>query len=439
VPSNTTTESSQAATRAQCRRPYDSAVFSSVTPSRAALAIAIVVAVAFGLAAPAAELPDSSTYLGAARAWARGEGLMEAPGQPLQYRLPLYPLALGIVIRFFGDSLRAMALANVAFHVAAMLLARAIVARHDRTVADWACALALVYPPFLAATATVLQETLLSLTVALFAWALTRASDSARVLPAFGAGAALGLATLGKVVALPLALPAAVLVAFVPRRSPARAAALLLGTAVVLMPWAVRNRRVLGRLEVTNNNGGHTLFGGTVSNEIADWYGFPEYRSAVERWRSLGPETQPVLDRYLYAAAVERIEADPARWLRLVGARVLRFMLPSRQWMVAVGWSTPGTVTPWFVAGALLQVSLFAATALLAWTVWRTGPPWAMSIGPVIVFWHLSVYAVAYVSPRYNITVGPLLMSSTALLLMARRSSARASIETRGGPRAPAR
>jgi 4-amino-4-deoxy-L-arabinose transferase-like glycosyltransferase len=401
--------------------------------------MAVVIAVAFGIVAPAVELPDSSTYLGAARSWARGEGLMEAPGQPLQYRLPLYPLALGAVIRVFGDSLRAMALANVAFHLGSMLLARAIVARRDRVVADWACALALVYPPFLTATATVLQETLLALAIALFAWALTRAADGERVLPAFGAGAALGLAALGKVVALPLAFPAALLVAFVPRRSPARAAALLLGAACVLMPWAVRNHAVLGRLEVTNNNGGHTLFGGTVSNEIDDWYGFPEYVAAVERWRSAGEVAEPVLDRYLYAAAIERIEADPVRWLRLVGARGLRFMLPSRQWMAAVGWSKPGTVTPGFIAGAVLQVALFVATALLAWTAWRTRQPWGMWIGPAIVFWHLAVYAVAYVSPRYNITVGPLLMSSAALLVAARRSSTRASIGTRGGPSAPGR
>jgi hypothetical protein len=36
-------------------------------------------------------------------------------------------------------------------------------------------------------------------------------------------------------------------------------------------------------------------------------------------------------------------------------------------------------------------------------------------IGPAIVFWHLAVYAAAYVSPRYNVTIGPLLVASAAL------------------------
>ena len=325
------------------------------------------------------------------------------------------PAAPGLVFRVFGESLRAVSLVHVAFHVGAMLLARALVRRCHAGAADWAAAAAIVYPPFLTAAATVLQETMLAFLAAMFAWCLWRAAEGEGVARPFVAGVSLGVAALGKVVILPLALPAAVLVALVPRRSLPRAAALLLGTALVVMPWALRNKAVLGRFEVTNNNGGHTFLGGAVTNNIEDWYAFPEYREALARWEAGDRLKEPVLDRYLYGVGLARVQDDPRRWLGLVAGRVVRFMLPARHWMGQVGLSAPGTVTPFFVVAAAFQALLFLAAALLAIDVARRRAPLVFLIGPAIVLWHLAVYAAVYVSPRYNVTVGPLLVASAAL------------------------
>lgn len=383
--------------------------------SRVALIAAVAVAVVFGAFYPALVVPDSASYLEPARAWVRGEGLQEAPGRPLQYRLPMFPWLLGLILRVFGESVQALTLVHVALHVGAMLLARELVRRTHAAAADWGAAAAIVWPPFLTATATVLQETLLAFLAALFAWALSRAADEGRAAWVFGAGAALGAAALGKVVILPLGLPAALLLAVAPRRSLTRPALFALGVALVVTPWALRNRQVLGRLELTNNNGGHTLLGGAVTNNIEDWYAFPEYRAAVAQWNAVDHRNEPVLDRYLYGVAVRRIQDDPARWLRLVAGRVVRFMLPARHWMGQVGLSTPGTITPFFLVGAVLQGLAFAAAAALAVDVWRRRGPLVLLIGPAVVFWHLAVYALVYVSPRYNVTVGPLLAASAAL------------------------
>jgi 4-amino-4-deoxy-L-arabinose transferase-like glycosyltransferase len=379
------------------------------------LIAAVVVACGFGLTFPALVLPDSPTYLEPARSWARGDGLMEAPGQPLQYRLPAYPLLLGLVIRAFGDSLHAITMVQVLLHVGAMLLARQMLLGVSVPAADGCAALGILYPPFLTATATVLQETMLSFLAALFAWCLWRAAEAPGAVRSFAAGASLGLAALGKVVILPLALPAAALLAMAPRRSWLRPAACLLGVATVVLPWALRNRAVLGRLEVTNGNGGHTFLGGAVSNTIEDWYGFPEYREALERWQAGGRRKEPLLDRYLFGVGLERVKAEPGRWLALVAGRVVRFMLPARHWMAQRGLSTPGTLTPFFVLGALFQGLLFLATAWLVCEVALRRLPLRFLIGPAIVFWHQFVYAVMYVSPRYNVSVGALLAGSAVL------------------------
>jgi 4-amino-4-deoxy-L-arabinose transferase-like glycosyltransferase len=323
----------------------------------------------------------------------------------------------------FGESLRAVSLVHVVLHVGAMLLARSLVRRVHAGVADWSAAAAIVYPPFLTAAATVLQETLLAFLAALFAWCLWRAADDDGVVRPWVAGLAVGVAALGKVVILPLALPAALLVAIVPRRSLLRAAVLVLGTALVIVPWALRNKAVLGRFEVTNGNGGHTFLGGAVTNNIEDWYAFPEYREALARWEAGGRSKEPVLDRYLYGVGLARVKADPARWLGLVAGRVVRFMLPARHWMGQVGVSAPGTVTPFFVVAAAFQALLFLATALLAIDVVRRRAPLVFLIGPAIVFWHLAVYAAVYVSPRYNVTVGPVLIASASLWWARRHAS----------------
>ncbi len=405
--------------------------------ARAALVLAGAVALTFALRVPAAVVDDSPGYLEPARSWAAGDGLREGAG-PLSSRLPLYPLALGILIRLVGDSPRAITLLNAACHAAAVLLVRSVVKRHAApALADATAAVALVWPPLLTSTAVVLQESLLSSAVALAFFTLDRALDGGRVRWAVATGAAFGLATLGKVTAFPLVLPAAALAALGRARRagtgleadergrPLLAAASVLAAAVlVVLPWGIRNARVLGRFEVTNANGGQAFLGGTVSNRIADWQHFPEYLEARRAWEAHGRARYPVLDRYLYVVGIRRIQAAPGRWLRLVLERAARFILPARHWLVVVGLARTGTFPPWYVAETAVHVALFAAAACLAWRAAREGRV-ALLAGPLLVFGHLLVYAVVYVSPRYGVTVGPVLFGTAALAAASRRDASR--------------
>jgi hypothetical protein len=191
-----------------------------------------------------------------------------------------------------------------------------------------------------------------------------------------------------------------------------------------LLPWAIRNQIVIGRFEVTNNNGGQTFLGGTVSNTIADWSSFPEYAQALRQWREGDRATYPVLDRYLYVVAARRIAARPLRWLGLVAERVGRFMLPARHWLVVVGLARNGSFPPWYVLLTLVNVGLFVATAWLAVRAIRERDP-ALAAGPLIVFGHQAVYAVTYASPRYGVTIGPVLIAAAVLAVAPRGDSAR--------------
>jgi len=61
-------------------------------------------------------------------------------------------------------------------------------------------------------------------------------------------------------------------------------------------------------------------------------------------------------------------------------------------------------------------VTLFA---LAAWLVAhaRRRRDLALLVAPVIVFGHLAVYALVYASPRYGVTVGPVLIAAAGLAL----------------------
>ena len=385
------------------------------------LVAGVAAALAFPLAWPALFVDDSPSYLVPARSWAAGHGLREG-GQPLESRLPAYPLVLGLVIRAGGDDARWFGVANAVFHVAGMLLVALLLRRRAPGLVDAVCGLALVYPPFLTSTGMVLQESLIAFLLAVVLALGWKALESPSPVLAFGTGLALGLATLAKVTALPLIVPLTLLVAATGPPRVRRIALLWLGTVLAIAPWMVRNAREVGRFEIANNNAGLAFLGGTVSNEIADWYGLPEYLAVREAWMAENRGTAATLDRALYSVAVRRIAADPGHWLVLVGERLLRFMLPARHWFVQSGRSRPASLGPWYVAALALQGALFASAAAVALRTWRRRGPWTHILPPLIVFYHLAVYALSYVSPRYNVTVAPALVAGLLLALTTDRS-----------------
>ncbi|MCM2254278.1 MAG: glycosyltransferase family 39 protein [Vicinamibacteria bacterium] len=376
---------------------------------------AILLALGFHVLAPVLEVPDSASYLAPARSWARGDGLLEADGSPMSYRMPAFPLVVGIGIRLSGDpgNLASVSLTNfVCLLLTALLTRRAIRSLGAPDLADLGGAVCLLYPPLLTSTALVLQETLLTLFVTLLFSCLVTATKEDSWGPAGLAGAALGLTLLTKPVIAPTAPLLLLLLAATQRNVRKRVAAFCLLAALVVAPWAIRNAVVLGRIELAPGNTGHTLLGGTVSNQIDDWYGFDEYESAARDWAAsaAGADT---LDRHLTRVALHRIAQDPARWARLCLERVGRFMLPSRVFFVQAGLSRTGSFGPLYVVASLVSVALFALTLFVGGLAWRRRDP-ALAVGPVLVLGHVLVYAATYVSPRYALPITPALIACAA-------------------------
>jgi hypothetical protein len=244
------------------------------------------------------------------------------------------------------------------------------------------------------------------------------------------------VAALAKTTVLPAGALLAILVGLARPRPWIRAAALAAGCALVVAPWAVRNERLFGRADIAVGNAGHALLGGTVSNAITDWSAFDEYVQSRRDWESDGRRQDPVLDRYLVRVALRRIVADPGRWVRLCIERAFRFMMPARTWFVQAGLSRTGTLGPLYVAATMANLTLFAVAAALGVHAWRRKQI-PLLVGPIIVFGHLAVYALTYASPRYGVTVAPVLIATVALALDSLRSMATPPAQARGPGAAP--
>ena len=329
-------------------------------------------------------------------------------------------------MRIAGESPVAFGLLNSLLHLLSIFSVLSVLPRRPRS--ELVCAFALVYPPLLTTTGLVLQESLIALTLAALFAATTRAlRPRASLAWGFAAGLAVGLSALAKTTVLPAA---ALLFVVLWRRAGSRRQALgfVVGAALLMAPWMIRNRIELGRFEIVNANAGVSLFAGTVGNVLLpSWSTFPEYLSARARWEREGRQDEPSFNRYLARLALERIAADPGRWAGLALERAFRFMLPARHWFAVTGRSQVGSAGPAYLAAIAIQLLLFGASLLLLIRKMRPPSDAAALVAPLIVFSHLLVYAASHASPRYGATVGPLLFASLAMVTdpsMPRGSSA---------------
>lgn len=185
---------------------------------------------------------------------------------------------------------------------------------------------------------------------------------------------------------------------------------------LALLPWGVRNWIVLDSFAWLSTNGGVTLY--DAQGPQADGSSNQEFLRADSAWRELDEVTR---NQTLARRAVAQMRADPARVLRLAGAKVWRT------------WSlTPNVAEyssgPEAWAGAAYMVVLLAMAAVGTWRGVRAGGGtrrlctllWL----PVVYF--TLVHAVYVGSLRYRLPLHPLLALAAAVAIEpARRTSGR--------------
>jgi 4-amino-4-deoxy-L-arabinose transferase-like glycosyltransferase len=305
-----------------------------------------------------AQLPDQREYLDVAHSLLSGEGFSFTDPRFTQrvyaYRTPGYPLMLAAT----GGNIRiariVQALLDTSNVLAAYLLARRWL---DRRASVIAAALVAFNPFLIYFSGLLLTETLFT---AMLAWGMVLITSRRRI-PWLVGGIVLAASVLVRPGALPLPIILGVLGALATRaRAPANRRAepayhrwfalpvgtsMLLLTILVLLPWAIRNHRVLGRWIWTSTNGGITRYDGF--NADATGASDQSFVAAMPQLRSMSETDR---DEYLGREASDFIRTRPVDSIKLAGAKVMRTWSPrplssefsrTRYVIVAMGYSVP--------------------------------------------------------------------------------------------------
>lgn len=288
--------------------------------------VALALRVAFVLAVHRESLGFNDTlfYHSSATLMADGQGYADFNGAPTARWPPAYTFLLSLLYRAFGADYLAGELFNAVIGAAAvpllMLVALKVFGRREAIVAG---ALLAVFPGQVLYTEVLLAETLYA-TALLGVFALLCVLAPERRRTAVAIGMAIGLATLIRGEGpLLLAIPLAAWWPELSKRDLAKRFALVFcATALVIVPWTVRNAVVLDDFIPLSTNGGTTFWSG--HNPRAN--GGPTY-ATPELLARAGPAGDPGTPRaqesLLRREALEFIVSNPRRELELIPLKLL--------------------------------------------------------------------------------------------------------------------
>ncbi len=182
-----------------------------------------------------------------------------------------------------------------------------------------------------------------------------------------------------------------------------------LALAAVMIPWALRNRAVIGGPAWLSTNGGVTLYDalGPQATGASD-------QSFLERMPELRGMTEVQRDRYLYGRALEQIRRDPARVLALAWVKFVRTWNPLPN---DAGYRA--SPAAWIGAG---YTGLLLIAALVGLCTWR-GDPATLSLILLPIVYFSFLHSVFIGSVRYRIPLMPFvaLLAASGLARIARR------------------
>jgi hypothetical protein len=301
---------------------------------------------------------DPDAYRGHAERLVAGQGYVAPDGRPTAFRPPLYPLLLAGVL-WAGPG--GIAVLQVALGVGTVALTASL--GHRLGLGRWsvfAAALVAADPLLLRYTPQVMTEATCAFLAVLVLWLAVSASVSSRFYLPLLLGVAFGLAVLSRPTFWAFGFLTAVVVVWGLIRGkretsgdqggrlrgmlggltpPAHQAAwVLLGTALVVAPWAIRNAVALGRPILTTTHGGYTLL--LANNPVfwrevvagppgAVWEGgsLSAWQQSLEQQMAADhvPADEIARDRWMHGQAVAQIRAKPAMFLHSAVYRLGRF------------------------------------------------------------------------------------------------------------------
>lgn len=348
------------------------------------------------------------------------------PTGPAALRPPGYPYLLAGVYEVVGVRWDVARIVGAGLGTVAVALLWGIVRRvWDARLALWSAAVAALLPSLVWVGGGLTAEVLFVPLLLGAVWAAVRHREAPAPGWAAAAGVLLGLAVLTRTNGLVVVLPL-LLAAWLPRRRLLDPVVLLVGLAVALAPWTVRNAVAFGSFSPLGTQSGFTMIGAYNAQAAQDG----RFRAAWRVPLDL-PELQPVLRQY----GTDEVDVDAdlrRRALAFAGDHpgyVVEAAVVHARHLLHLTTDTEGasggsfremgmprwTWTPTVVAFWALVAAALAGLVLLGRRRVARGPLWLWAV-PVVLF--LSVVPLLG-PPRYRVPVDPFLAVLAAVALTA--------------------
>jgi 4-amino-4-deoxy-L-arabinose transferase-like glycosyltransferase len=354
-----------------------------------------------------------------------GNGFAWGPGAPTSIRPPLYPALLAAIWGVAGArNLQAVRVLQIVLALATIGVVYLLGARvYGADVGRYAAAVCWLYPSFIFFNFLILTETLFTFLLLTFLLLTVVLVQSPRALAGFVCGVSLGLAALTRSVLWPVPFVLCPLLAVLIRAPLARRVALpalvLVGYALVVAPWAVRNSRLQGVVTIVDTMGGMNLRMGnyeyTPDDRMWDAVALGGEKSWVYGiWLDLPGQTitEGQKEKWAQRKAIEYMRAHPLVTLRRSFIKFADFWGLEREFIAGV---QSGLFAPpwWFgVMASLLIVGAYVAVVVAgAAGIWLAPPDdrrmQIVLLFPVVVI--VAAHTIVFGHSRYHLPLIPIL------------------------------
>jgi len=371
---------------------------------------------------------DERVYETVARKLLVGEGLILTPHRKAAFP-PLYPLFLAGLAESGLPLFPAARLAQSLLGAVSCLLAGGVARLafagagegRSRIAGLLAAGLLAVYPMAVIYPARLMTENLFIILILAAVFCLLRSLSLGRTWfwLALG-GALLGLGVLCRPTLLPFPLLAAAWLRVAPGgrlRYPVRVLTLLVPCALVLLPWQIRNYRVLGEMVPVTSAAGVNLY---IANNPAATGGSMGYRALIAAGVfHLGEEEDEIAyNRFYRDKALEFIREKPGRFLSLALKRLVWFYH-----------------LDYHYRGSRLAVVFFHLMLVLAIAgMWLSRRWWRTAVLPALVIVNFTaVHMVFLPEGRYRLPLVPFLLAFAALAVVILGEWGKRKINARAG------
>lgn len=401
--------------------------------------------VTFGADPIPAPYSDAEFYHISATNLLNGKGYAYLSG-PTAFWPPGYPFFLAIVYWLFGSGVKTAMVANALAGGLTVLVTYAIGLRvFGRAVALVGAGILAALPSHILWSAAVLSEVLFTLVLALSFWMMLESVKAQRVrwwwFLGFSVAVASGIMIRGQtVILIPVALLLWWRLGLSLRRSFALAVLVSIVGIALVIPWSIRNTRVMDSPVILSTNVGYNLYIGHNPEAFGRFH-FTDQWPAGEEGR-LTPQREVEFNEQGFRKAIRYALTHPLQELRLVSQKLYwlyRADMDSWIWIESFYRTPLPSIDLRFLIIRGVHASYYALLALAiagGWLWFSVREPRRQAVVLTIVLWSV-FHLVFFGEPRYHLPMLPFFALAAAhlpLWLRENWSALRANFDMRATP-----